>query len=93
MVEIPAKHLPEFVDSSSMDADTLRLAAQAHASARGAVDSFVVKPWLMLYLLDVWEAAQECADWHMAQGTRHVTDVNLWEAVTGRERRAEGGGS
>lgn len=42
-------------------------------------------------LVRLVEAAQECADWHMAQGAKHVTDVKLWEAVTGLEHRADSG--
>jgi hypothetical protein len=39
-------------------------------------------------LVRLIDAAQECADWHMGRATKHITDVALWEAVTGRERRA-----
>jgi hypothetical protein len=42
-------------------------------------------------LLALVDAARECADWHMSYpGNLHVTDVKLWEAVTGKERRADG---
>lgn len=44
-------------------------------------------------LVRLVDAAKDCAGWHMAQGTKHVTDVKLWEAVTGRDRRADGGTS
>lgn len=40
-------------------------------------------------ILELVRAAQECADWHMAQASKHVTDVTLWEAVTGRDHRAD----
>lgn len=40
-------------------------------------------------LLDIYDAAREAAEWHGSQGTKHITDVRLWEAVTGRQRRAE----
>jgi hypothetical protein len=40
-------------------------------------------------VLRLVDAAKECADWHMNQGQKHITDVRLWEAVTGRERRAQ----
>lgn len=84
LVELPAKHLPEYVSSAAMDPDTLRIAAEAYAASHAASGEFTVKPWVVLYLLDVWEAAKECADWHDTQrGNRHVTDVKLKEAVYG----------
>lgn len=40
-------------------------------------------------LLTLVDAAASCADFHMEHPAHlHVTDVTLWEAVTGRERRA-----
>jgi hypothetical protein len=87
-VPIPEQFQPEYVSGASFDPDTLRLAARTHADHHALSGSFTLKPWVVLYLLSVWEAAVEAAEWHQKQGQHHVTDVSLWEAVTGRERRS-----
>ena len=90
LVPIPEAHQPEYVSGAAFDPDMLRLAAQTHADHRGIADEFRLKPWVVLYLLAVWEAAVEAAEWHAAQGSNHVTDAKLYEAVTGKEWRDRG---
>lgn len=90
LVPIPEAHQPGYVSGSSFDPDTLRLAAQTHADHHVISGEFRLKPWVVLYLLAVWEAAVESVEWHAAQGQNHVTDAKLYEAVTGKEWRERG---
>lgn len=90
LVPIPEQFQPEYVSDASFDPDTLRLAAQTHADHHALSGSFTLKPWVVLYLLAVWEAAIQAAEWHGGQGQNHVTDAALYEAVTGKGWRDRG---
>jgi len=90
LVPIPERFQPDYVSGSAFDPDTLRLAAQTHADHHAISGSFTLKPWVVLYLLAVWEAAVEAANYQMftASGhpkSHHIVDRNLWEAIYGSD--------
>lgn len=94
LVRIPNQFQPDYVSDASFDPDTLRLAAEAFASSHVASGTFTVKPWVLLYLLSVWEAAVEAAEYQMFTTSghpksHHIVDQKLWEAITGQDWQEE----
>ncbi len=88
---IPDRYLPDGVSGSAFDPDVLRLSAQAHNHVMRA-DQFTVKPWVILYLLDVWEAACDAATatWTPNEAAGRLLDVLRAEALSGKpDVRAE----
>ena len=80
---LPERYWLAGTEGSTWDPDVLRARCEAHRSH--AIDHKIdgVHPGVVLYLLDVWVAAKEAAEYHASQGVKHIVDVWLKEAVDG----------
>lgn len=80
---LPERYWCEGTEGSTWDPVVLRARAEAHRGHRFDHKMDGLHPGIVLYLLDVWEAAKEAADYHAAEGVKHIVDVKLKEAVDG----------